>query len=245
LTRLHTSDPTRATTRTSGNPQATTCHRQHHLNNAIENFKSRPFAIILAQCSTSYRFILIQRPRMKPSQLLLFAAPATSSVFNIFPRAVSQDYLNSVCSPNITNPTVVPPCISVITIEGLCQPNGTSPLDYQASAQCLCNPPSTYFADWINCRKCLEVHGGMSELEYNGYVLRASAASSTMCSGTPTTNIAAVFSAATYTGAPTGATTSSDQFPSSSAVSLYYTPSGPQGSGAITGMFLRNETCLE
>jgi hypothetical protein len=180
---------------------------------------------------------------MKASQLLLFAAPATSSIFNIFPRAVSQDYLNSVCSPNITNPTVIPPCISVSTIEGLCKPNGTSSLAYQASAECLCNAPSTYFVDWVGCRKCLEVHGGMSELEYNGYVLQASAASSSMCSGTPTTNIAGVFSAAVFTGTPTGATTSSDQFPSNSAVSLYYTAPGPQGPGTITGMFTRRRTC--
>jgi hypothetical protein len=177
---------------------------------------------------------------MRILQLLLLASPATSSIFNLLPRAISQTYLDSVCSPNVTIPAaVIPPCISVTTIEGLCKPNGTSSLAYQASAACLCNAPSTYFADWLGCRKCLEVHGGMSEREYNRYVLLASAASATMCSGTPTAEVAAVFSKAVVTGVPTGAVASSDLFPSSTAVVLYYTASGLQGPGSIAGMWTR------
>jgi hypothetical protein len=148
------------------------------------------------------------------------------------------DYLTSVCSPNITNPNPIPPCISVNTIESLCTPNGTTPLAYQAHAQCICNAPSTFFQDWLGCRRCLVTHGGLSEREFNGFRGVLAAASSSLCSGTPTTDFAAIFASATPTGgAAQGATTYSDQYPSSSAVSLYYTPSGVQGPGAITGKF--------
>ncbi|KAF2666397.1 hypothetical protein BT63DRAFT_428169 [Microthyrium microscopicum] len=177
---------------------------------------------------------------MKSVTLFFLAIPVYGSIFDVdhslLRRAApSQDYLNSMCSPNITNPTVIPPCISIVSIEAGCKPNGTASVDYQASAECLCNAPSTYFADWTACRKCLEVHGGLSEREYNGYLLQASAASSSMCTGTPTTDIAGVFKSAKVTGTPTGATSRTDSFPSDSAVSLYYTPSGKQGLGAISG----------
>lgn len=145
-------------------------------------------------------------------------------------------YLDSVCAPNITNPNPIPPCISIDTIQSLCAPNGTTPLAYQASAQCLCNPPSTFFSDWLGCRRCLVTHGGLSEREYNGFSGVLAAASTQLCSGTPTTDFAAIFATATASGgAAQGATTSSDAYPSQSAVSLYYTPPGPQGPGSITG----------
>lgn len=64
-----------------------------------------------------------------------------------------------------------------------------------------------------------------------------SIASSSLCTGTPTASFAAIFSsiAASVPPASSGATSLSDQFPSQSAVSLYYTASGSQGPGAITG----------
>ena len=64
-----------------------------------------------------------------------------------------------------------------------------------------------------------------------------SSASNLLCTGTPTADFAAIFSsvAATVAPATTGATILSDQFLSQSAVSLYYTATGSQGPGAITG----------
>jgi hypothetical protein len=47
-----------------------------------------------------------------------------------------DDYLTSVCSPNSTA-AELPPCVSITNIEGLCQPNGTSPLALEAHAQCM------------------------------------------------------------------------------------------------------------
>jgi hypothetical protein len=176
---------------------------------------------------------------------LLFAATAaltSASTFDLFRRQsgsqpVDTAYVNSVCSPNITAPTVVPPCISIISIQTTCTPNGTEPLDLLASAECLCDAPSSFFADWIGCRQCLYVHGGLTQLELNQYEAILGAASSALCTGTPTADFQSLFSAAQTAAASvtSGGTTYSDQFPSQSAVSLYYTPSGSQGAGVITG----------
>src|SRR5215469_7991164 len=152
--------------------------------------------------------------------------------------SVDQAYIDSVCSPNITTPgSTIPPCISITTIQSECMPNGTAPIDYLASAECMCNPPSTFFADWQGCQQCLFVHGARSQEDLNLYSSIIRSVSNSLCTGTPTANFAAIFSsvAATAATATTGATVLSDQFPSQSAVSLYYTVTGSQGPGAITG----------
>src|ERR1700760_10089 len=155
--------------------------------------------------------------------------------------APSQGYLNSVCSPNITMTPggTIPPCESIVNIETQCQPNGTTPLDYLAHAECMCSPPSTYFADWIACRQCLYLHGGLTQQGLNQFSAIISAASHSLCTGTPTAVFQSIFPSVQSAGASvtSGSTMFSDQFPSQTAVSLYYTASGKQGPGAITGMF--------
>jgi hypothetical protein len=181
---------------------------------------------------------------MHYSPLLVALATLTSATsLELFRRQStpgSADYLNSVCSPNITAPTVVPPCISIISIQTACAPNGTSSLDLLASAECLCDAPSSFFADWIACRECLYVHGGLTQLELAQYSAIIGAASTALCTGTPTADFQSLFSAAQTAAASvtSGGTSYSDQFPSQSAVSLYYTPSGSQGVGVITGTSL-------
>jgi hypothetical protein len=154
-------------------------------------------------------------------------------------RDSPETYFASVCTPNITVSagTVIPPCISVTTIEEQCRPNGTSPLDYLAHAECMCSPPSTYFADWAGCLNCLSVHGAHSQEDANKFSIIMSSASSELCTGTPTAEFESIFStvADTVPDATSGATILSDQFPSQSAVSLYYTPPTIQGPGLITG----------
>jgi hypothetical protein len=83
------------------------------------------------------------------------------------------------------------------------------------------------------------VHGGLTQQELNQYSAVISAASTSLCTGTPTAPFPSIFASAGTAGASvtSGATTSSDQYPSQSAVSLYYTASGSQGPGAITGSF--------
>lgn len=146
----------------------------------------------------------------------------------------TEEYIQEVCFPNTTSP--VPPCQAILNIESACLPNGTSTLAYEAHQQCMCN--GGYFPNWRGCLNCQYVHGTRSEAVAEAFDNILSSASQQFCTGTPTAVFADYFSALsdsspqTATGA---ATTTSDQFPSQSAVSLYYTASGNQGPGAITG----------
>ncbi|KAI4842778.1 hypothetical protein E4T44_07116 [Aureobasidium sp. EXF-8845] len=121
----------------------------------------------------------------------------------------AEQYIQEVCFPNTTSP--VPPCQAIINIESACQPNGTSSLAYSA-------------------------HNTVAE----AFSAILSSASSQFCStATPTAVFASYFSALSDSSpqTATGAATSvSDQYPSQSAVSLYYTATGNQGPGAITGI---------
>ncbi|ROV96788.1 hypothetical protein VMCG_07868 [Cytospora schulzeri] len=172
-----------------------------------------------------------------------------------------RDYAIEVCSPNTTTTTTtttdpLPPCIDIQNIESACIPNGTEPIDYAAHAQCMCT--GSYFSEWAGCQACLYFHGLRTEREEEFYESVVTVASHSLCdfltasssssgaggaagagaaAATPTTDFAAIFSAvqATMTQPTTGGTVSSDQAPDETAVSLYYTLSGSQGPGAITG----------
>jgi hypothetical protein len=175
-------------------------------------------------------------------KVLLLAVSSISLVQSdlvVRQNAPSQEYLDSVCSPSVNGTTdvTIPPCISIKSIQQQCRPNGTQPLDYVAHAECLCNSPSTFFSDWLGCRDCILVHGGMTQRGHDTYAHILSAASSALCSGTPTAKFEDIFATLEPKASPvvTGSTVFSDQFPSSTAVSLYYTTSGVQGPGAITG----------
>ncbi|KAL3425755.1 collagen-like protein mcl1 [Phlyctema vagabunda] len=144
-------------------------------------------------------------------------------------------YLNSVCLPNVTDP--IPPCQEVINLQQECAANGTSPLALVAHAQCMCG--GSFFSNWIGCLTCNFVHGARSEQTFEAFNTIITSASHALCTGTPTADFTAIFNSITNLGggaaAATGATSLVDQFPSNPAVSLYYTATGPQGAGAITG----------
>ncbi|THY25079.1 hypothetical protein D6D01_05198 [Aureobasidium pullulans] len=146
----------------------------------------------------------------------------------------TEEYIQEVCFPNTTSP--VPPCQAILNIESACLPNGTSTLAYEAHQQCMCN--GGYFPNWRGCLNCQYVHGTRSEAVAEAFDNILSSASQQFCTGTPTAVFADYFSALSDSSPQTAtgvATTTSDQFPSQSAVSLYYTASGNQGPGAITG----------
>ncbi|KAG4434882.1 hypothetical protein IFR05_009642 [Cadophora sp. M221] len=144
-----------------------------------------------------------------------------------------EAYLAEVCFPNTTAP-VVPPCQEVINIQSACTANGTSGIYLLAHAQCMCG--GSFFADWIGCLNCNYVHGARSPQNVDSFHTIISSVSSALCSGTPTATFAAIFSSLSEGAAPTGTDTAMrDQFPSQTAISLYYTVSGTQGVGAITG----------
>jgi hypothetical protein len=171
--------------------------------------------------------------------LAVSCVPLAQSNLVVRQTVPDQQYLDSVCSPSLNGAVgeTIPPCISIKTIQQQCKPNGTQPLDFAAHAQCLCNTPSTFFQDWLGCRHCILVHGGMTQRDHDTYANILSAASSSICSGTPTAKFEDVFATLEPKAIPvaTGSTVFNDQFTSSTAVSLYYTASGVQGPGVITG----------
>ncbi|PSR87325.1 hypothetical protein BD289DRAFT_432528 [Coniella lustricola] len=167
--------------------------------------------------------------------LALLATPVLGSDPFAHELFHKRDYVNDVCSPNITvtSDTVIPPCIEVVSIQEACSANDT---DYSAQAECMCT--SSYFNDWTGCQDCLYYHGQRTERDEAFYNSVASVASQSLCdylsstaAPTPTTDFAGYFSviAATLPPPTTGATISSDQAPSATAVSLYFTETGHQG----------------
>lgn len=148
-----------------------------------------------------------------------------------------RDYEDTVCSPlTVHADDTVPPCVEIQTIETVCAPNGTAPLYLVAHAECMCG--GSFFTEWPACLQCLYLHGLRSERDVSFYSSVIAAASSALCgTATPTADFQAIFSSAqaAIPQPTTGATVSSDQAPSQTAVSLYYTATGPQGPGPITG----------
>jgi hypothetical protein len=144
----------------------------------------------------------------------------------------------SVCAPReyVDTGPVILPCTSGARIDNACRPNGSQPIHFIASSQCLCSPPSSFFADWSACARCRYVHGEISEYDMNSSIMRFSAASTMYCTGTPDAMFHSSWDKATVSSV-TGAITSSDQFPGNMAISLYYTPTGPQGIGDISCRF--------
>jgi hypothetical protein len=157
----------------------------------------------------------------------------TTASHLLYSRQTSEeDYLNSVCSPNGTDP--IAPCVQIVNIEAECEPNGTSTLDYVAHQQCMCN--GGFFDQWTGCLDCDYVHGGRSPAQVSAFQTILSSASSSLCTGTPTASFAAIFSAIEESNViPDASGSTSDQYPSQTAVSLYFTATGPTGPGQITG----------
>ncbi|KAH8648804.1 hypothetical protein BGZ60DRAFT_423010 [Tricladium varicosporioides] len=148
-------------------------------------------------------------------------------------NSAEEKYLNEVCFPNTTNP-VVPPCQEVINIQSACQPNGTTSLDLQAHAQCMCG--GSYFSDWLGCLNCDFVHGARSPQIVSSYNAIITSASQALCTGTPTAPFASIFASLdSGSKASSGGASLTDLYPSKTDISLYYTPTKSQGVGAITG----------
>ncbi|GKT60440.1 collagen-like protein Mcl1 [Colletotrichum tofieldiae] len=167
---------------------------------------------------------------MLPSAAQAWSVPAL-----LDSRQNSRPYQEVVCKPEVGSGSQLPPCVQIENIEVACKPNGTDPIYLEAHAQCMCG--GSFFAEKLACERCLFVHGLRSERTlayYSGVLLSASNA---LCTGTPTAPFASIYSniEAAATPITTGATATSDQAPSNTAISLYYTASGPQGPGSITG----------
>lgn len=142
----------------------------------------------------------------------------------------------SVCNPGIPAPGApMPPCAHIEYIETMCWPKGPSPLHYDNHSQCMCN--GSFFPEWLGCQECLFVHGLRDERESAFYGAVLSGASERLCTGTPAVPFRSLFAEveATAERVTAGATTKVDRYPGNSDVGLYYTPSGKQGMGPVTG----------
>ncbi|KAI1389415.1 uncharacterized protein F4822DRAFT_398201 [Hypoxylon trugodes] len=175
-----------------------------------------------------------------PTTFLLFLSTHHALAFRNLCRGEPDDddsaYITSVCSPATPPDQSAPaPCAAIQNIETACLPNGTSPLALDAHAQCLCG--GSYFPEWIGCRKCLLVHGALSPLNFSYFTTVLSSASSQLCQGTPSAAFATLFTEvqAEIPEPTTGDTVRTDASSGNAAVSVYYTASGPQGPGVITG----------
>ncbi|TLD32723.1 hypothetical protein PspLS_00413 [Pyricularia sp. CBS 133598] len=163
------------------------------------------------------------------------------SLLGWYAVTVSAGALNprdtDVCKPEgLSNSNPVPPCISIDNIAWRCKPNGTEPLAFEAHKQCMCG--GSYFSDWLGCESCLQAAGRRSERDLAKFEPVMSAASSSLCgSGAVTKDYQEIFSsiADSATDPTTGATGSSDRLSGSTQVSNYFTVTGTQGPGVVTG----------
>ncbi|KAF6832860.1 hypothetical protein CPLU01_05949 [Colletotrichum plurivorum] len=162
------------------------------------------------------------------------SALAYSAPIMLDARQNSISDQDKLCKPE-TSSGNVPPCVQIESIEAACQPNGTQSIYLEAHAQCMCG--GSFFAAKLGCERCLFVHGLRSERELAFYSGVLSSASNALCTGTPTAAYAAIYSNIEVAATPvtTGATATSDRAQGNTAISLYYTASGPQGPGSITG----------
>ncbi|KAI0842527.1 hypothetical protein F5Y06DRAFT_129391 [Hypoxylon sp. FL0890] len=144
-----------------------------------------------------------------------------------------NNYIVSVCEPLDASGEV--PCLDAVHMHIACEPNGTSPLALDAHAQCLCH--GSYFSEYMGCVSCLLYHGLISQRNYTYTSQVLSSASDMLCTGTPTAEFGTLLSEvqSSVPQPTTGDTARSDRRSGDAAVSLYYTASGTQGLGVITG----------
>ncbi|ERS99115.1 hypothetical protein HMPREF1624_04311 [Sporothrix schenckii ATCC 58251] len=191
-------------------------------------------------------------PSPAPTPVPLSApVPVAGVIAGIDGPPTTTAYSDEVCKPPTVHPfDPLPPCVDIENIETLCYPNGTAPLYLAAHAQCMCR--GSYFPEWNACRRCLSVHGQLSDHDLAFFQSVASAASTSLCGfltaggGRPTTTPTAIFrdlftSAQAHLTSPTGAVATAassvgpDVSPNNTDVGLYFTQSGPEGPGSITG----------
>ncbi|KAK3325233.1 hypothetical protein B0H66DRAFT_529282 [Apodospora peruviana] len=164
---------------------------------------------------------------------------------NPVPPCMDIETIEYICTPNGTSPLALkahqecrqlyPPPLFFWTdsrSSPSLQPKGAD----NGNTQGMCG--GSFFAEWPFCLQCLFIHGLRSERDVLLYKSVLVTASNALCGvPTPTAPFQSIFqSAQGVVPVPTtGETISSDQAISQTAVSLYYTPSGSQGPGRITG----------
>ncbi|KLU86464.1 hypothetical protein MAPG_05476 [Magnaporthiopsis poae ATCC 64411] len=194
--------------------------------------------------------------------LLLLPLSIPGAIAMAQPQAPPRPYLDAVCKPPTHRTGEVVPALHLRRRDrGALLPNDTTPLHLEAARPV--HVPRLYFAEWSACRACLSLHGLLPEdPEDPGraslYAAVVAEASSALCGfladppATPPPSVpfralsssaeAVALAGRPRSGGGGGASGSNnegpgpgDKAPSRTEVSLYYTPTGPQGPGPITG----------
>lgn len=99
----------------------------------------------------------------------------------------------------------------------------------------------------MGCRKCIQDHGGITAGQYFKFGRIIEFVSSSLCSGLTTAKFADVFAtlAPKLGGFAPDEHFRSDLFPSSTAVSLYFTADRVQGPGVVTGRLAEHKLVKE
>ncbi len=191
-------------------------------------------------------------------------APAPAGVV-VADGPTTTSYADEMCRPPTVHPSdPLPPCVDIENIETLCYPNGTAPLYYAAHAQCMCHGSffREWFACRRCLSRHGQL--SEPEYDFFEDVANAASTSlcgflSTPAATTPTAIFRDLFTSAQATmkppappssvtpsapsdtavaggsGAPADNGSRSDAFAGNTEVGIYYTASGPQGPGSITG----------
>lgn len=190
---------------------------------------------------------------MQVTTLIGIFIPLTSALLDS--RAVNDPgalYLSNMCYPEYFNTSTRYslndriarladsqfPCEQSLWIRGVCAANGTTPLDFLAEQQCLCN--GGFFHASEGCNACYVAHGEVFPGEKPLEVLKSSLSSikSLECStGPPIQAFTNLFPEVNTTSARLrpAITLAPDPFLNDTAVSHYFTPTTVIAPGVITG----------
>ncbi|GAB1313884.1 hypothetical protein MFIFM68171_04094 [Madurella fahalii] len=163
--------------------------------------------------------------------------PGPEPVASFLFRPDHASYEETVCHPVTPHGSAtIPPCTDIKRIEMICTPNGTTPLALKAHQACMCT--GSFFASFPFCLACLQLHGLRSERDVAHSASVVATASAALCDvAAPTAEFGALFASARQRVAypTTGDAALRDAAVGQTAVSLYFTASGSQGPGRITG----------
>lgn len=181
----------------------------------------------------------------------LFIAKSGCSVFlqhryldrrmdNDFPQACLPNYNASTAFSDSEVAALIDspyPCEVAGAMDVICSANGTTPLDLLAEQECFCN--GSYFDVTRGCSACYVAQGlrGPAPSDAAQYFSTLSALE---CDASPTDRfgyavISFVLTANTYS-------LTTDEYPTNTAVSDYWTATGPVTLGAITGSATARDT---
>lgn len=149
----------------------------------------------------------------------------------------TEYYLAEMCMgdfeniDSIANATL--PCEIFSFMEVECDLEYDGPDDLLFQQECMCGAGSTFFDMMFACENCLKVHGGTENVDYYDDSALSSVSAS-FCAATPAIDFADALSTV-IEPLPTATGPGTDQFPSQTAISDYFTGSLETKLGQITG----------